>query len=140
MTYQNAIHADTTVTTDFKALGKRIGAAMSDRTSPQTGIHKPSWDLLTEHGFWQIGCPRNDRDSQSWTRLTDPVEDLAAGCGDLGFVLSAVAHVGIIRMVQIYGTDAQKNAFLPRLLDGDIAAIWIKTGCCLKRLTRFCMT
>lgn len=94
-------------------------------TMATNGIDLRAWQQLTDGGFWHIGLPKNKKDKHCWYRLTDAVQGLAEGCGDLGFVLSAIAHVGIIRMIHEYGNNQQKETFLPQLLQGDVAAMAI---------------
>ncbi len=113
------------LTTDFVALGRQIGTMLHAESGHRSGLHREAWSLLAENGFWEVGRPLSDMDHMSWDRLSEAVEDLAKGCGDLGFVLSAVAHAGIIRMVEVYGTSAQKTGFLPRLRSGAVAAMAI---------------
>ncbi len=113
------------VITKFFDLGREIGVMLRADRGHRSGLHREAWSLLAENGFWEVGSPLSVSDNMSWDRLSDAVEDLAKGCGDLGFVLSAVAHTGIIRMIEVYGNPTQKARFLPRLRSGAVAAMAI---------------
>jgi isovaleryl-CoA dehydrogenase len=104
----------------FRACGSDI---RKDVRAAADGSHlcARSWARIAEEGLWRTlsagpGDPRPIGD------FAAAVEGLAAGTGELGFVLSAIAHGGGLRIFVKWGNEEQRRRYLPRMLDGGILA------------------
>lgn len=81
------------------------------------------WLDLAEQGFWQFFIPRKyEGDGGSLWDFLAAFEGLASGAMDTGFVLSAIAHAGLLYVINQHGTDSQCTKWLPPLMSGKIGA------------------
>jgi isovaleryl-CoA dehydrogenase len=105
---------------DFGASHIAPGAVERDRDARfDPGL----WLQLAKKGFWELGMPAayGGRGGSRWDFLA-AFEGLAAGARDHGFVLSVVAHAGLLRVIDDHGTEEQKDRLLRGLLSGEIGA------------------
>ena len=97
----------------------RPGAAARDAGQP---FERSLWRAVAQTGLFALHLP-------AWAggrALTLPdaaaaFEGFAAGCEDAGFLVSVVAHLGLVQSVlQNFGNDAQQRRWLPGLADGSL--------------------
>lgn len=96
------------------------GTAERDRAGE---FHTESWKRLAAEGFWTAHLPpeHGGAGGSLWDFLAG-LEGLAAGADDSGFVLSAVAHAGLLHVLSQHGTDSQRRRLLPPLVAGALGA------------------
>ena len=106
----------------FADLGRDVAArAMSLRRSAE--FDRQAWRAVSSGGLWQFPIAKEYGGlGRSWWEFAAGLEGLSCTSRDLGFLLSAIAQAGAIRVISEYGTDAQKAAFLPRLAEGEVAS------------------
>jgi isovaleryl-CoA dehydrogenase len=81
------------------------------------------WKSQAELGLWRLPVPRQDGGlGGSWWDFLAAFEGLAAGADDFGFLMSTIAHAGLIRVLLAHGTAGQRARFLPGLLGGQVGA------------------
>jgi len=82
-----------------------------------------SWETLTECGFWRLAVPaKYGGAGTSYWDFVAALEGLASGAGDLGFLLSVIAHSGTLRGLVEFGTDCQRRRHLEPLMAKAIAS------------------
>ncbi|MEU4249951.1 acyl-CoA dehydrogenase family protein [Amycolatopsis sp. NPDC026612] len=96
------------------------GAAERDRSGT---FHSDSWKALADEGFWTAHVPveHGGEGGSLWDFLAG-LEGLALGADDSGFVLTAVAHAGLVHVLLEHGTTEQKARLLPPLMSGAVGA------------------
>lgn len=105
----------------FAELGAQIKATR-ERTGV-TGFDAAGWREVTKAGLWKFPIPREyGGRGGSWWDFLAAFEGLSVTVGDLGFLLSIIAHVGCVRVLMQYGTREQKARFIPMLTEGAIGA------------------
>ena len=81
------------------------------------------WQELSQMGFFQEVIPGEYGGlGVDWWNFTAALEGLATGCGDGGFLLTAISQAGFIRGLLASGSAAQKAKYLPLVLDGGLTA------------------
>ncbi|GHD37236.1 acyl-CoA dehydrogenase [Nocardiopsis kunsanensis] len=80
------------------------------------------WRELASRGFWSDWTAEDGSDTGGMWRFIAGLEGLAEGSEDFGFVLSVIAHAGLIQVLRTHGTDAQRKRCLPLLLEGAVGA------------------
>lgn len=82
-----------------------------------------SWQLLAQQGIWRLPVAEEHGGfGMTWWEFAAALEGLASTAKDLGFLLSMVAHAGCIRALMQYGSQRQKQLFLPKMLAGAVGA------------------
>lgn len=82
-----------------------------------------SWRALADADFWRLPVSTElGGDGGTWWDFIAALEGLSTATQDLGFLLSIVAHSGMIRGLIEFGTPAQRDRWLERLLSGDVGA------------------
>jgi alkylation response protein AidB-like acyl-CoA dehydrogenase len=82
-----------------------------------------SWHALADAGFWRIPvAERFGGQGYGWNDFAVALEGLASGTGDLGFLLSVIAHAGLLRAVAEFGSPSQQARLLPALTGGAVGA------------------
>lgn len=107
----------------FRRFGRDVvapGSAERDRA----GVFEPAvWKALAAEGFWGAHVPAVDGgDGGSLWDFLAALEGLAHGADDAGFVLSVVAHAGLIQVLLDHGTATQRARVVPALLTGAVGA------------------
>jgi isovaleryl-CoA dehydrogenase len=104
------------------ALGQRIRQRKAECAERRV-LDLESWRELAALGFWRRPVPRSlGGEGGSWRDFGNSVRLLAAYGNDLGFMLSVIAHAGVVRLLLTWGTEEQKRTHLARLCDGMIGA------------------
>ncbi|MCG7205397.1 acyl-CoA dehydrogenase family protein [Streptomyces arenae] len=107
----------------FEKLAAETVAVRAEECARQDRLDRESWQELSDAGLWRLAVPTEwGGDGGTWWDLAAALEGIAAGGRDLGFCLSVVAQAGLVRSLLTYGTDAQKEYWLRRLLSGDVGA------------------
>ncbi|MBC3987888.1 acyl-CoA/acyl-ACP dehydrogenase [Streptomyces sp. AC563] len=100
------------------SVGKRAESCAADGR-----LDRDSWQELSDEGLWRLPVPvRWGGTGGTWWDFVAAFEGIAAGGRDLGFNLSLVAQAGLIRSILLYGTDEQKETWLPPLMSGSVGA------------------
>lgn len=86
-------------------------------------FNQEAWKELAAEGFWTAHVPTEygGEGGSLWDFLVG-LEGLARGADDSGFVLSAVAHAGLVHVLLEHGTAEQKQRLLPPLISGAVGA------------------
>lgn len=107
----------------FRLFGAREVAPGAVQRDREARFDHGLWRKLAETGFWELGMPvAYGGDGGSRWDFLSAFEGLAAGAREQGFVLSVVAHAGLLRVLDEHGTEDQKCRLLPPLLHGEIGA------------------
>lgn len=106
----------------FAGLGHEVAErAITLRQSG--GFDRVSWEAVSAEGLWRLPVATEYGGlGRSWWEFAAGLEGLSCTARDLGFLLSAIAHAGAIRVISEFGTADQKANFLPRLLRGEVAS------------------
>lgn len=106
----------------YQALGRQIAPSAAACYEQRQFDHQ-SWQALSEAGFWEIPVPSayGGQDG-TWWDFVAALEGLATTTRDLGFLLSIIAHIGLIRSIMEFGTEQQQRSFLPLLMGGAVGA------------------
>ena len=106
----------------FALLGEKI-AVLLQRDERAFTLNKDAWEQLSQEGFWRLPVPRTfGGHGGDWWDFVAAFEGLSTTTRDLGFLLSIVAHVGGIRVILEFGSEAQKHKYLPILVGGAVAS------------------
>lgn len=107
----------------YQEFGRTQVAPRSQRLYEQTQFDFESWEQLCAMGLWRFAVPKKYGGlDQTWWEFAAAFEGLASSCHDVGFLLSIVAHCGLIRAMLEFGTEAQRRRYLPMLMSGKIGA------------------
>ncbi|GGY10427.1 acyl-CoA dehydrogenase family protein [Streptomyces minutiscleroticus] len=107
----------------YADLAARTVAERAENCRAKGVLDRESWQEISDAGIWRLAVDRRwGGDGGSWWDFTAAFEGVAAGGRDLGFSLSMVAQAGLIRSLLTYGSDEQKDYWVPRLLAGDVGA------------------
>ncbi|MGW5652726.1 acyl-CoA dehydrogenase family protein [Streptomyces humi] len=107
----------------FEDMARAHVAGRADLAYRDEILDLVSWRRLADAGLWRAGVPeRLGGHGGTWRDLALRLADVARGGGDLGFVLSLIAHAGLVRALTEYGTPWQHEHFLRPLLDGEVGA------------------
>ena len=98
-------------------------AARTDARYDRGGFDQGSWQGLADAGFWRLAVPTTYGGAgTTWWEFAAALEGLATTSRDLGFLLSIVAHAGLLRAVLRFGTESQLRRYLPKLMTGRVGA------------------
>ncbi|WP_250282033.1 MULTISPECIES: acyl-CoA dehydrogenase family protein [unclassified Frankia] len=107
----------------FAEFGRREVAARADACYRSARFDQESWQALADTGFWRLPVPVEFGGAgRSWWEFAAALEGLSSTSTDLGFLLSIVAHSGIIRGLVDFGSEAQRERWLERLMSGAVGA------------------
>jgi isovaleryl-CoA dehydrogenase len=107
----------------FRDLAETTVAQRADHRYATHSLDHESWAELAAEGVWRLPVPRRWGGlGGTWWDFTAAFEGIAQGGRDLGFNLSMVAQAGLIRTLLRYGTDQQRDRYLPQLLAGAVGA------------------
>ena len=81
-------------------------------------FNREFWKKCADYGLFTMGVP--DGKGFDFESLIQFIEGLGYGCRDNGFVFAVSAQIlAIEHPIAKFGTEAQKQAFLPRLCSGE---------------------
>jgi isovaleryl-CoA dehydrogenase len=107
----------------FADFGQTVVRPRADRFYELRMLDLESWHDLANADFWRIAIRERDGGhGRSWHHFGAALEGLAAGAGDLGFVLSLIAHAGLLRAVSEFGSASQRARLLEPLMNGAVGA------------------
>lgn len=107
----------------YRDFGNEYVAPRAQKLAASNAFDHESWDALCQSGFFELILPEEyGGRGAHWWDFTAAMEGLASGCGDGGFLLSAISQAGFIRGLSTLGTPAQKEKYFPRLLKGELTA------------------
>lgn len=107
----------------YEEIGRAWVAPRAALLYEQGQFDRASWLELCRAGFWRIPVPeRYGGLGHTWWEFVVALEGLAATARDLGFLLSTVAHIGLIRSLLEFGTEEQRRRYLPSLMNGSVGA------------------
>lgn len=111
-----------TLRREFFAAGRdllRTGAAARDAGAP---FERSLWRAVAGTGLFALHLPKwaGGRDA-SVPEAAAAFEGFAAGCEDAGFLISILAHVGLVQSALMqFGTESQQRTWLPGLANGSL--------------------
>ncbi|MDQ3935487.1 MAG: acyl-CoA dehydrogenase family protein [Actinomycetota bacterium] len=106
----------------FEEIGRSV-AARADACYAGEQLDSRGWEEVSRAGLWRIPVAGTDGGAGgSWWDLAAALEGLARGSGDLGFLLSAIAHIGCVRVLALEGSAEQRATHLQSLLAGDVGS------------------
>jgi isovaleryl-CoA dehydrogenase len=107
---------------NFAEFGHRV-ADRASNSRKERQFDLTSWKELAASGFFKLSVPAEyGGTGATWWDFAAAFEGLSTTSGDLGFLLSIIAHMGAIRIISEKGSEEQKQIYLPRLATGTIAA------------------
>lgn len=106
----------------IQVLGRRIQERRSAYAT-RGQLDLESWRELADLGFWRIPIPRAYGGlGGDWVSFGRATRELATYSSDLSFLLSVIAHAGLIRLLLKWGTEDQKRHYFPLLCSGAVGA------------------
>ncbi|MGW7313839.1 acyl-CoA dehydrogenase family protein [Streptomyces sp. NPDC054865] len=108
---------------DFAELARTHVAARADGAYEAEILDRLSWQRLADNGLWRTGVPEHlGGIGGTWRDLALDIADIARHGDDLGFVLSLIAHAGLVRALVEHGNDFHHRVVLPPLMKGAVGA------------------
>lgn len=105
----------------LQRVGRQIAANALEHDRDKT-LDRTSWDALTQANLWRIPvAPEYGGMGLTWKDCVECIDEVAKHCEDVGFLITMLGHVGSIKLLNDYGTPEQRNRWIPRLLQGEIA-------------------
>lgn len=106
---------------------KRLGIKL--RTRDGIAPHQfdqDGWDALREEGLWELISPEGRKaDNSCWWQFTAALDGLSSAIGSSGLLLSIIAQAGIVRGLDRWGSDAQREKYLEAVRTGKLSATGI---------------
>jgi alkylation response protein AidB-like acyl-CoA dehydrogenase len=107
----------------YRDLARRYIAERADQAYEHEVLDRLAWRRLAHAGLWKVGVPQHLGGSGGdWHDSALALAGIARGSDDLGFVLSLIAHAGLVRAMVEHGNSWQRENVLPPLLAGAIGA------------------
>ena len=113
----------------FRALGSSLlSETVADR-DVSGRFDRTLWKRAAQTGLFGLHLPASSGGS-NWNALEAiaAFEGFAHGCQDAGFLVSTIAHVGLVEsVIHAFGTPEQKKRWLPGLVDGSLLGCFAVT-------------
>jgi isovaleryl-CoA dehydrogenase len=107
----------------FREFGEMELAPTAEARDQGRTFDHDLWHSLADAGLWRLDVPEEfGGDGGTLWEFLAGFEGLASGAGDLGFLLTAIAHAGLIQVLLDHGSHEQQAAHLPRLVSGAVGA------------------
>lgn len=109
----------------YAILGKHIAKSLGD-CQKQPIFNDRAWNLVAEEGIWRLPVAKKYGGvGLSWQDYAAATEGLFATYNNLIFLSSLIAQSSTLYFFLQQGSEAQKKAYLPRLMQGEGACIAI---------------
>jgi alkylation response protein AidB-like acyl-CoA dehydrogenase len=103
----------------YAAIGKKIA-----NYPLLNGFSKKAWDCLAQEGLWKLPIRSNNGgDGLTWQAFVSAIEGLSSTYKKFSFFRSIVSQASVLYLLEKYGTERQKNIYLSRLLQGEMACV-----------------
>src|SRR5262245_25784725 len=104
----------------FRRLAEEHVRPRARRHDDDHTFDRDGWRALAEAGFCAVPV-RTELGGRGLglDEYAAALEGVADGSGDLGFTVSAVAHMVCLMVLEKFGSPEQHQAYLPRLLSGE---------------------
>jgi alkylation response protein AidB-like acyl-CoA dehydrogenase len=115
-------------TDEQKGIRERFRRIATDVTSgsgylPPTGFDQSIWNAILEAGLWRTVVPLEyGGTGTDWWAFTAALEGLALGMRSPAILLSVIAQAGMVRAIERYGSEGQRQATFSRILTGELSA------------------
>jgi isovaleryl-CoA dehydrogenase len=104
----------------FREVGRKAVQPGVRHHDDYHAFDREAWRRVADAGLFRLMVPETlggtGGSLQDWAAA---IQGLAAGSGDLGFCVSAVAHSILVHLVATAGNAHQQSAFLPKLISGE---------------------
>jgi alkylation response protein AidB-like acyl-CoA dehydrogenase len=108
------------LTQQYEEIGRTI-AARAPHHDAEARFDAESWRKVSEAGIWRLPVPREQGGlGGTWSEAVSLLEHLASTAGDLGFLVTAVGHIGALRVIVEEATPRQQEKWLDSLMRGVI--------------------
>lgn len=110
-------------TVDFAELARTHVAPRAEGAYEAEILDRLSWQRLADNGLWRTGVPEQlGGTGGTWRDLALDIAEIARHGDDLGFVLSLIAHAGLVRALVEHGNEFHHRTVLPSLMKGAVGA------------------
>jgi isovaleryl-CoA dehydrogenase len=121
MTATLDVSVDLSVRDEVLAVARQMLAPEAEQHDRRATFNHAAWQALADTGFWRVPLPPPEGGMGcSWRTFSELVCLLAEHGEDFGFVLSVIAHAGLVRAMSRYGTAVQRDRWLPSLVSGAV--------------------
>lgn len=112
-----------TYSTQFEAFGRSQVAPRALATAISGDFDWKSWKNLNATDFFRIPVPEEyGGKGHGWWDFIAALEGMAATAADSAFPITAASQAGMLYGLLRFGTEAQKQAYIPRILEGELTA------------------
>jgi isovaleryl-CoA dehydrogenase len=88
-------------------------------SSPRRGFDWATWRALSEANLWRLPVAERDGGAGlSWGVFIAAYEAIVSTMRSVGFAMALANQATLIRALMLYGTDAQRDRYLPQLMSG----------------------
>lgn len=103
-----------------------IGSEIADATlSRPEGFDFDGWRRLCDEGLWQLIVPTDTNAVADWWAFTAALDGLSSTIRTSELVLSVIAQAGMVRALERYGNQSQKDQYLAAISRGEVSATGI---------------
>ncbi|MBI3727578.1 MAG: acyl-CoA/acyl-ACP dehydrogenase [Burkholderiales bacterium] len=104
----------------YQHLGERFNAR---RGNSLDQFDEAGWKTLCSEGMWKLVIPESYGGSGAdWWAFTAALEGLSTTIRAPALLLSIIAQAGMVRALNLYGSEAQKDRYFAAILRGDLSA------------------
>ncbi|WP_133646401.1 acyl-CoA dehydrogenase family protein [Paraburkholderia flava] len=108
-----------TTRTRYRSIGSELAAAHTQ----ETGFDASGWARLCNEGLWDMIVPESyGGDGHGWWHFSAALEGLASSIRRPALLLSIIAQAGMVRALERYGSDAQRDRYFGAILRGELSA------------------
>lgn len=110
----------------YVQLGKKI-LHQVEMQHENTISQNRNWELITSEGIWKLPITKQYGGAGfSWDECVIAVEGLIKTYQDQEFFSSIISHLALLYILLQYGTETQKNMYLPLLMQGAIGIVCVE--------------
>ncbi|MES2036655.1 MAG: acyl-CoA dehydrogenase family protein [Pseudomonadota bacterium] len=104
----------------YQHLGEQFNAR---RGNSLDQFDEAGWKTLCNEGMWKLVIPESYGGSGiDWWAFTAALEGLSTTIRAPALLLSIIAQAGMVRALNLYGSEAQKDRYFAAILRGDLSA------------------